>query len=260
MLGLMRTFAPGIRPRSGWSEVAGLGSPGGGRTDVRRLARAWCERWGSWPDPSGKLAGSFREAGRILPGSWPDPSGTVRERFEDGSRASGRRKGRQPRPAASALARSRALGERGRRVPWPTDRAAAFRGNVEPVSLHGFMAKPFLGVHSNPARQSPVLSQVQAHPNRFRPPRVNCSFRSDHREDRCTARGRPSPSFPGVIPCGAPRSSPSGAAARDRWHPAAGVARPVSQRGAKSKASRRRRPTRHASRRPPAQSQRHQKN
>jgi hypothetical protein len=135
--------------------VVGLGRPGGGRTSA--AGRGWgASGGGRGRDPSGKLAGSFREAGRNLPGGfagparafwwgkspqtkpatpamalrlsrgerarrvpWPDPSGTVRERFEDDSRASGRRKGRQPRPAAPALAPSLAWGDSDRRGSWP---------------------------------------------------------------------------------------------------------------------------------------------
>ena len=62
------------------------------------------DRWERWPDPCGKLAGTFGEAGRILRGTWPEPSGTVRERFEDDSRTSGRRKRGQTTPATSAMA------------------------------------------------------------------------------------------------------------------------------------------------------------
>ncbi len=66
------------------------------------IARAAACRWRL------SHAGSFGEAGRNLRG-----------RFEDGSRASGRRKRRQIRPTAHAMARSRALGERDRGGSWP---------------------------------------------------------------------------------------------------------------------------------------------
>ena len=61
MLGWKAHVCPEIRPRSGGSEATGVGWRAGGHTNVRRAAGAWGKRWGT-------LAGSFREAGRILAG------------------------------------------------------------------------------------------------------------------------------------------------------------------------------------------------
>ena len=120
---------PGRSPRS-----QGLGRRAAGRPDVRRPAWTGCDRWGipagSFRDPSGKLAGSWREAGGTLAGSWRDGSRTVRERFENDSRASGRRKGGQARPATPAMARSLRRGERARRGRWP-DPGGMVRGQFE---------------------------------------------------------------------------------------------------------------------------------
>ena len=65
----------------------------------------------------GRVVG--RGGGRILRGRFEGGSRTIRERFEDDSRASGRRKRRQTRPTARAMAPSRAVGERDRRGLWP---------------------------------------------------------------------------------------------------------------------------------------------
>jgi hypothetical protein len=64
------------------------------RTSAGRRGRG-ASGGGRWPDPSGKLAGSFR----------------------GDSRAAGRRKRRQPTPAPLARASSRAVGGRARRGP-----------------------------------------------------------------------------------------------------------------------------------------------
>ena len=143
---------PGGEARSDHGGDPGDGAqPGGGR------AR-----------PVGTLAGSFREAGRILQGSWPEPSGTVRGRFEDGSRAFWRGKRGQTRPAARARRasrrtsavgkpplragrasisrRARPVGGLGRR----TGRRSAGGGGAVPIN--GFRVKPFWGVHRNLAR------------------------------------------------------------------------------------------------------------
>ena len=81
--------------------------------------------------PVGSLAGSFREAGEILPGSFRDPSGKLAGTFQDGSRASGRRKGRQNH--AGDLGDGAEPGDRRQRPegPWSTPRAAASSGSVE---------------------------------------------------------------------------------------------------------------------------------
>ena len=146
-----------------WSDPSGTvrGRRGGGRgqtcpeTPAMAPSRARGKR-----AQRGTLARSLREAGRNLAG-----------RFEDDSRASWRRKRRQTKPATSAMARNLAMRERARRVRWSTGRAAASRWSVERVWVHALMAKPFRGVHLNPARQRAVPSQVHSH--RFRHPRVN---------------------------------------------------------------------------------------
>ena len=94
-LGLKCTFAP--RLGRGAAGQRWPGRPGGGHTEVRRAAWAGCERWGklagsfreagrklagSFREAGGKLAGSFREAGRKLAGRFGDGSRTVRGRFE----------------------------------------------------------------------------------------------------------------------------------------------------------------------------------
>jgi hypothetical protein len=97
ILGLKRTFAPGL----------GRGAAGprwlvlGGRVAAKRASVARLGR--------GSTAGE----------RWPDASRTVRGRFEVGSRGAWRRKGRQARPAAPAMARSLPRGERARWGRWP---------------------------------------------------------------------------------------------------------------------------------------------
>ena len=108
-------------------------------------------------DPCGKLAGTFRDGSR-----------TVRGRFEDVAAAEARSDhAGDPVRWRGTLRCASALGG----VRWSTGRAAASRWSVERVWVHALMAKPFRGVHLNPARQRAVPSQVHSH--RFRHPRVN---------------------------------------------------------------------------------------
>ena len=137
-LGLKCTFAP--RLGRGAAGQRWPGRPGGGHTEVRRAAWAGCERWGklagsfreagrklagSFREAGGKLAGSFREAGGKLAGTLRDGSGTVRGRFEDDSRTiRGRRGGEsaerprwRPRRGRGVLRWARAPGgDPGRRA------------------------------------------------------------------------------------------------------------------------------------------------
>ena len=111
---------------NGWSAVAGFGRPGGRQRGVHRPAGSWSDRRG--------------DGGQILPGSWPDPSGKLAGTFRDGSRASGGPKRCQPTPANPARARSLARGERPRRWLWSTARTAASRGRLTPLR-HSFLHK-----------------------------------------------------------------------------------------------------------------------
>jgi hypothetical protein len=137
-------FGPqGVRPAgrapTGVGGVRPVGDPGG--ILPRSFREAGRKLAGSWPEPGrnlagtlreagGKLAGSWREAGGKLAGSWRDGSRTVRGRFENDSRASGRRKRRQAKPATPAMARSLRRGERARRGRWP-DPGGMVRGQFE---------------------------------------------------------------------------------------------------------------------------------
>ena len=71
-----------------WPEPSGTvrGRPGGeARSDQAGAAGDGAEPGAGRARPVGTLAGSFREAGRILRGSWPEPSGKLAGTFGDGS-------------------------------------------------------------------------------------------------------------------------------------------------------------------------------
>ena len=81
---------------------------------------------GAWPDPGGILPGSFREAGRNLPGRFGDGSGTI-----------WRRKRRKTRPAVTpAMRASRARGGRcpNRRVGQRAKRGDSVRKRGRPAT------------------------------------------------------------------------------------------------------------------------------
>ena len=74
---------------------------------VRPVGDAGRIRRGSWPEPSGKLAGTFREAGQILPGRFGDGSGRVRGGSGGGSAVRPRRRPRRGRGAARGASATR---------------------------------------------------------------------------------------------------------------------------------------------------------
>jgi hypothetical protein len=163
----------GVEPCAGRARPVGTvaGSSGDGsrtirgRFEGRPAAEAPSAQVGDPGDGAEPCDGGARPVGTV--------AGSFRGRFEEGSRASGRRKRRQTRPAAPAMARSLAMSECDR---WGTLADDPGRGVQRERGIsrwNGFMVKSFGGVHRNPARPRAEPSQVQAHPNRFRHPSVN---------------------------------------------------------------------------------------
>lgn len=152
----------------------------------------------------------MRDAGRILQG-----------RFEDDSRASWRRRaGGSSRRArlgrwGSASAGAPAGG------PGRRSRAATASWSVQPARLHGFMIKPFVGLHLHPAPQraapssgdprAPAASSERCHrhehPATAKPA---ATLRNSPRRDRrCLCPHRPPRPAPHEAPLPEPPRQPS---------------------------------------------------
>ena len=170
---------------------------------------------------------------RILAGSFRDPSGKLAGSLRDDSRASGRRKGRQPKPAPPAMARRRALGERARRGP-ACDRWRETQRFLAVAKTPPGQPSPPAAVRQRGGRSRDRVGRPgwwrysarrvrRAGGGRGRRPRLcfrETGPRAPARRGRVACRARPSPSRkPGCsstwgqpLPCAASRARPRAAA------------------------------------------------
>jgi len=199
---------PGRRPREGAEPGEGRERPVGklagsfrgrfendsrtirGGFEGRLVAEAPSGQAGGPRDGAEPGEGRERPVGTVA-GSSGDGSRTIRGRFEVGSRGAWRRKRRQARPAAPAMAWSRARGESARWGSWPdpsVDGSRTIRGRFEDDS-RWVRGAPGGGSAVRPGRRP--REGAEPGEGRERPVgKLAGSFRGRFENDSGTVRGR----------------------------------------------------------------------